>query len=106
MAPQSVGLPQVASYEANRLYFLRHHDAEGVRHGGILATVRGHTAGSVHFTGIAPGTYSNPLLLVLLAVSAYLPRRLHSSPSLGSRREPLTRAEDCHLVEVNEDMLR
>jgi hypothetical protein len=45
--------------------------------GSILATVRGHTVGSVHFTGIAPGTYSSPLLL---AASAYLLRRLRSSP--------------------------
>jgi len=26
----------------------------------ILATVRGHTVGSVHFTGMAPGTHSSP----------------------------------------------
>jgi hypothetical protein len=45
--------------------------------GSILATVRGHTVGSVHFTGMAPGTYSSPLLL---AASAYLLRRLRSSP--------------------------
>jgi len=44
--------------------------------GSILATVRGHTVGSVHFTGMAPGTYSSP---VLLAASAYLLRRLRSS---------------------------
>jgi len=39
----------------------------------ILATVLGRTVGSVHFTGVAPGTYSSPLLL---AASAYLLRRL------------------------------
>ena len=41
--------------------------------GSILATVLGRTVGSVHFTGVAPGTYSSPLLL---AASAYLLRRL------------------------------
>jgi hypothetical protein len=44
--------------------------------GSILATVRGRTVGSVHFTGMAPGTYS---ALLLLAASAYLLRRLRSS---------------------------
>jgi len=43
--------------------------------GSILATVRGHTVGSVHFTGMAPGSYSSPLLL---AASVYLLRRLRS----------------------------
>jgi hypothetical protein len=41
--------------------------------GSIFATVLGRTVGSVHFTGVAPGTYSSPLLL---AASAYLLRRL------------------------------
>jgi hypothetical protein len=45
--------------------------------GSILVSVRGQTVGSVHFTGIAPGTYSSPLLL---AASAYLLRRLRPSP--------------------------
>ena len=44
--------------------------------GGILASVRGRTVGSVHFAGMAPGTYSSPLLL---AGSAYLLLRLRSS---------------------------
>jgi hypothetical protein len=44
--------------------------------GTILATLRGHTVGSVHFIGMAPGTYSSPLLL---AGSAYLLLRLRSS---------------------------
>jgi len=59
--------------------------------GTILATVRGHTVGSVHFTGMAPGTYSSPLLL---AGSAYLLRRLRSSASFSGSHWPGT--EDCH----------
>ena len=53
--------------------------------GSILAALRGHTLGSVHFTGMAPGIYSSPFLL---AGSAYLLRRLPSSPqrdSVGER---------------------
>lgn len=42
----------------------------------ILATARGRTVPSVHFTGMAPGTYTSPLLL---AASIYLLRRLRSS---------------------------
>ena len=44
--------------------------------GSILATLRGQTVGSVRFAGMAPGTYSSPLLL---AGSAYLLLRLRSS---------------------------
>ncbi|MGC2529551.1 MAG: hypothetical protein WA639_17510 [Candidatus Acidiferrum sp.] len=44
--------------------------------GSILATMRGRTVPSVHFTGMAPGTYSSPLLL---AASIYLLRRLRAS---------------------------
>jgi hypothetical protein len=45
--------------------------------GSILAALRGPTLGSVHFTGMAPGTYSSPLLL---AGSADLLRRLRTTP--------------------------
>jgi hypothetical protein len=44
--------------------------------GSILATARGRTVPSVHFAGMAPGSYSSPLLLV---ASIYLLRRLRSS---------------------------
>ncbi len=44
--------------------------------GTILATLLGRTVGSVHFTGMAPGTYSSPLLV---AASVFLLRLLRSS---------------------------
>jgi hypothetical protein len=44
--------------------------------GAVFASVLGHTVPSVHFTGMAPGTYSSPLIL---AASVYLLRRLRSS---------------------------
>jgi len=46
--------------------------------GSILATLRGRTVNSVHFTGMAPGAYSGPLLL---GASVYLLRQLRSSAS-------------------------
>ncbi len=43
--------------------------------GTILASVLGRTVPSVHFSGMAPGTYSSPLLL---AASVHLLLRLRS----------------------------
>jgi len=44
--------------------------------GAIFASVLGRTVPSVHFAGMAPGTYSSPLIL---AASIYLLWRLRSS---------------------------
>jgi len=50
--------------------------------GTVFASLLGRTVPSVHFTGMAPGTYSAPLLV---AASVYLLWRLRASSKSNSR---------------------